>query len=944
MAMFHAMKTAAFLRLIAGAATASALQSLPTPSAHWLADPLRWQIDAAGRVVARTHDAGFAIFDTAPLASNLTVSAVVTPRAATGSGWRVTGLVAYESGDDYWQFALVEAPPDRGGRRSFELGQKLAGRWPVGDRLDRNLNEGATNSWSDGVSYRLTLSIDSTSVNATAVSPEGTVLRRVRYYLSTNSPAVLRVRPAVRADGIAAEFRDVRAAWADPAEEPRPVFPPFTATSATATNVQGPATGFVRVHRQPDGRWWAIDPLGRGMVVLGVDHVTFRGSMCEALGYAPHGRKNEGRYPDRRVWEAETLNRLRSWGFNALGAGCDPALYRRGLFHSINLNIGVSFAAAGGDCALAPHERRPSTAFPNVFHPDFAAYAAYRARRDCRPNRGDPWLLGYYLDNELAWWGRGATDTGLFDMAMALPANHSAKQAVCAFLANYATNNLVAFNQTWGLALSSWDELARMTALPSDSDVRRAAKAAFLRRIAELYFSTLAGAVRAADPDHMILGARFAGRRGADPVVWEVAGRHCEIVAFNFYPTADLNVNRVFTQPGPAGEPVEDHFARNHALAGRPLLVTEWSFPALDSGLPCLHGAGQRFLTQGERARASELFARTMLSLPFLVGYNYFMWVDEPALGISAAFPEDSNYGLINEDGVPYRELTEMFAALHREAPALRFAPPPGPRIVPRRRLPSADAAAAAAAHRAPGESAHFILDGESFRLENRRLRIAGAIGGGPVVRTATLDDRPEPFGTFTPLLHVADEAGRSRWVEAALVASARGGETGGVAVATVEAAAQVPGAARSRLEITCRLLLPPAAPWFLIDIVRVRNLGSHPLTLRAVFFKFEPAFNGRPPRLPPNLWGRPPSACWMEPGGGRFWGVAGRRESELLAQFAIDEARGTRHSSARYEVNTSLPAGGTFEPPSPMYAAGIAGIGDVRAWIEAAIGAVRDK
>ena len=64
--------------------------------------------------------------------------------------------------------------------------------------------------------------------------------------------------------------------------------------------------------------------------------------------------------------------------------------------------------------------------------------------------------------------------------------------------------------------------------------------------------------------------------------------------------------------------------------------------------------------------------ARTMLALPFLLGYDYFMWVDEPALGISKEFPEDSNYGLVNEDGRPYELLTKMFTQVHRDSSRLR--------------------------------------------------------------------------------------------------------------------------------------------------------------------------------------------------------------------------------------------------------------------------------
>ena len=105
------------------------------------------------------------------------------------------------------------------------------------------------------------------------------------------------------------------------------------------------------------------------------------------------------------------------------------------------------------------------------------------------------------------------------------------------------------------------------------------------------------------------------------------------------------------------------------------MLITEWSFPALDAGLPSVHGAGQRFFTQKGRTAATKLFAQTMLSLPYLIGYDYFMWVDEPALGISEAFPEDSNYGLVNEDCEPYEELTEMFTALHADLYNQRTAP-----------------------------------------------------------------------------------------------------------------------------------------------------------------------------------------------------------------------------------------------------------------------------
>ncbi len=61
-----------------------------------------------------------------------------------------------------------------------------------------------------------------------------------------------------------------------------------------------------------------------------------------------------------------------------------------------------------------------------------------------------------------------------------------------------------------------------------------------------------------------------------------------------------------------------------------------------------------------------------MLRMPFLLGYDYFMWVDEPALGISSKFPENTNYGLVNEENEPYPEIVAALTDVHRNAARLR--------------------------------------------------------------------------------------------------------------------------------------------------------------------------------------------------------------------------------------------------------------------------------
>ncbi|HIE47349.1 TPA: hypothetical protein EYP84_00475, partial [Candidatus Bipolaricaulota bacterium] len=211
------------------------------------------------------------------------------------------------------------------------------------------------------------------------------------------------------------------------------------------------------------------------------------------------------------------------------------------------------------------------------------------------------------------------------------------------------------FNRVWNTRFASFDELRRTTAPPeprmSNERVRQRAMSDqrdWVRLIAERYFAITTAAVRKYDPNHLILGCRFAGRAPFD--IWDIAGRYCDIISVNIYPRIDLEREVVIG--------VEENLKKWYAIAKKPFMITEWSFPALDSGLPCTHGAGMRVDTQEQRAKCFEIMQMLLFRLPFMVGSDYFMWVDEPALGISSTFPENTNYGLVNERDEPYELLT----------------------------------------------------------------------------------------------------------------------------------------------------------------------------------------------------------------------------------------------------------------------------------------------
>lgn len=901
---------------------------------NWLADPLVWRFGREGVSCTLPNTRGLAVYEAAPLAEEVRIEAVFTPRRAEGDGWCIAAVALVENERNYWHLALVQTPEMHGRRPAVELCEMRDGNWHAQKNLKVAFEETGAKTWSFGSPCRLMLSMDRAGVTGSILASDGGVILRKRYVFS--SSAVTRARPALHVAKITGEYRDLLAGWSSPVREQTVKIPAYDAP-AGMPRIRDAATGFFRVIQKPDGRWWAVDPLGRGVVLLGVDHVTFNGHWCEALGYAPHGRKNEKKYPGHAAWEEETLGRLKQWGFNMLGAGCDPKLRHRGLIHCEFLGIGDRFASMGDEYDITPNEHRPGSAFPNIFHAGFEEYARHVARAKCRPARDDPWLFGYFIDNELAWWGRDwGSETGLFDAVMKKGASHTAKVALMDFLAA-RFGGIAAFNGIFGTGLNRFEDLLGLDSLPHATPGQREAKQAFLAFVAERYFAVASRVIREADPNHLVLGARFAGTDGTPPVVWEAAGRHCDVVTFNFYPMADLDEGRVYTHFGNTGELTTAHFAKYHGYVKRPMLVTEWSFPSLDAGLPSIHGAGQRFRTQAERTQATSLFARTMLSLPFLLGYDYFMWVDEPALGISTPNPEDSNYGLINEDGEPYELLTGMFAELHREAGAWRFKPEPLPNEGAKKHMapPSPEAVIMACLNKGGAHpvSERTVADA-GFQTQHDFINLAGYDKGmHKMVEHLALADDGRTVGQYNAMIRTVGADGRNRWTETKrmLGANMRMSHDNKVTVLTLTGAGEVDGCG---FEVTHRLYQPAGRRWFIAEVESVRNTGNMPLNLKSLYFRLYSAFKETLPPLAPNLWKELPSGCWLDSAQGLYLGAVAPWRSHMRIHFWVDPD-GRQHPDARLELPepVNLEPGALFTPPAPAYVICLTGRGGPDAW-----------
>ena len=903
----------------------------------WDLDPVAWRRDAGGAFLS-SH-AGRALAP-APKGRRVVVTARVVPERTSDPEYSSMGVGVFDDLDRYWNLAVLKGPDSKGAWHRYELKAMSEGVWGGEEtRMDREINKRSA-EWSWGQAVDLALAFAPDRVEGVA-RDAATGAELYRCALVPKKGAELPVpagRPCLFVSGdMRGRVENVEWTIEDEVPEQTREFPAYRPVGPD-TGLRGTATGFFHMEKI-DGRDWAVDPLGRATVLAGTDWCNPQGSMCEKLGYRPYGRWVKEHYASTEAWAEETASRLGAWGFTFLPCGSDASMRYRTLAHANaadRLYFSHRLCLRGSDWCIAEYKRSPCTAFPDVFHPDFQAACDWWARQRCAPNRDDPWLVGYFLDNELAWWGEVSSDklSGLWNLVVRKPDTHPAKQALLAFLAE---------NGGSGGA----DPRSLVAAATP------AQKLAFLRLVAEKYFSAVTAAIRKADPNHMILGCRFAGGpNGVHPVVMEVAGQYCDIVSFNHYPWADLDEGVVYDSRANR-VPAADLYREAHDRAGKPFLLTEWSFPALDTGRPCTHGAGQRFFTQAERVEASELYARTLLSLPFFAGYSYFRWVDQPALGISKYFPENSNYGLVSEEGVPYEGLTAMFTRVHGAAAALRGATlgaeaasteptAAKPRAKPPAASPSERERFFAAAREAgsvPGASAPgpvaFAREGDRWTLSNALVRLSGRVGGRYMADEIAWGGAPAA-GRWGALLQW-DNGGAPVWTEVSRVTSVRSSVDEATGIVSLAIRAEggdladigdgAPLAAdaknKARFAITHRLSLAPGSAEILAEIVSLENIGDAPFTVQALMMR-PFAVEKLPAEVEtvPNLWKGPVEDYWELTGGSRY-GIASTDPGVLKASLWRKEGSTAQHPDVRCLSgrNFALAPGAVYRPDIPTAA-----------------------
>ena len=354
--------------------------------------------------------------------------------------------------------------------------------------------------------------------------------------------------------------------------------------------IAGSKTGFFHTQKI-DGRWWLVTPDGHAFFSKGVDNVSYR----------PEAASSPKAPADTNAWAAATARQLHSWNFNTTGAWSASELYGKEIVYAPVIDMAASVQR---DLWL-------KGGVVDYFSQEFRDAAGRVAERMCAPHAKDPWLLGYFTDNELRWGKDWRSQDSLLESYLKMPE------------ASQGFHKASEFLKTRGHAAVSL----------TDDD-----KGEFAGLLAEEYARVTSEAIRRADPNHLVLGCRFAGYPGDSAI--RAVGKYFDVISYHSYN---------------ATAPV-DRLQQIYRLSGKPTMITEFSFKAMDSGLPNTKGAAKPVGTQLERADGFTHYVEALAALPGCVGFHWFEFRDEPKEGRFDG--ENSNYGVVKIDFTPWVVLT----------------------------------------------------------------------------------------------------------------------------------------------------------------------------------------------------------------------------------------------------------------------------------------------
>ena len=447
--------------------------------------------------------------------------------------------------------------------------------------------------------------------------------------------------------------------------------------------------------RQVNGRWLLLTPAGNPYWMLGVFYVDLSGSRFDGPGSDSQRSISLAKYGNEQVWARQAVRRVRGWGFNCLAEYASeyalpiPLYGRAGnpermpfvaMIRPARFSLTNRWNYAPGPVkdivsATDPevyHGWRGSTT-PDVFDPNFAAYARNEAAALAQHLGQSPFLIGVATDDaddiygfgpgpdvpaarlhpHLGWLVLISNPMQAANAAQhaqyADPRLHSKHALRDALRQRYGSVELL--NHAWGAAYTSFDsdggwphgrglldESGRSAWLGRGGTRMLGARAsvradldAFLYQYAQTYFQAVSAALRSHFPGYLTFGpATLNGWSGLTRApILRAAGGAVDVVqacaasdeVLRMTVAATGNVPLV-TWTGMAANADSDLYA----------------FPHPSPGAPMYNSQAQRGAAYGA-ALAGE-FARAVAGRHPVVGSKFWAFAD--------SWPEKMNWGLVS--------------------------------------------------------------------------------------------------------------------------------------------------------------------------------------------------------------------------------------------------------------------------------------------------------
>lgn len=418
-------------------------------------------------------------------------------------------------------------------------------------------------------------------------------------------------------------------------------------------------TGRFRLEEK-SGRVWLITPEGRGMVLLGLNHLN------ELKHPADYSRTQFARRfgTDWSRVFAEVEKQCRGWGFNSAGFQAPPEIRQ-----TMPYILSTKFA----DASFWLEKLN----YVDVFSPEFAARAEAAARAASAEMKANPMCVAWSWNDSLCWdlrLTRKSHGTDFVSFFRHLPADSPGRGRYHAFLRD-RYRGIAMLNSTYGTAFASFQEVAQAdwSTLDRERPGVLADDREFLRLIARHYYQTISAPFRREHPTGLLMGDRFHLRDHPDEVL-EEAARFIDLLGIqpgDHYQASVVPLSR----PDETWFDVKE-FDRLHRLTGKPIIIVDHQCGFFDDQTPKT-GGWHQYATAEEAADSYDQFLRDAFARPYLAGYFRCQYL--------TAYKDHTRrfkQGLLRPDGTPYQAFVTRLERTHREIlselAAGHVAPSPG--------------------------------------------------------------------------------------------------------------------------------------------------------------------------------------------------------------------------------------------------------------------------